>query len=83
MYQDGMPSRNAHVDQLAKEAAELALRLAALPADDYRKDAFALDAIEQLATRVLKEISAIRVGRNRSLGETSGMWRAMQPPQRL
>jgi hypothetical protein len=82
MDQNGTSPRNAHVDQLAKQAAELALRLAALPADGLRQDALALDAIEQLATRVLKEISAIRVGRSRSMGETSGMWRAMQPPQR-
>jgi hypothetical protein len=70
------------VDQLAKDAAELALRLAALPPDDFRKDSLALDAIEQLATRVLKEVSAIRAGRSRSIGETSGMWRAVQPFQR-
>ena len=70
--------QDSPVDQLTKDAAELALRLAALPADGSRGDA-ELDALEQLATRVLKEVSAARVGRNRSIGETSGRFRAMQP----
>ena len=42
------------MDQLAKHAAQIALRLAALPADGLR-DAQALDAIEQLAIEILKE----------------------------
>jgi len=70
------------VDQLAKQAAELALRLAALPAHGLRNDIQTLDALEQLAIRLLKEISAVRTGTSRSIGETSGMWPVMQPVQR-
>jgi hypothetical protein len=67
------------VDQLAKQVADLALRLAVLPSDGLRTDAQTLDAIEQLAMRILREVSAVRT--SRPIGETSGMWRAM-PPQR-
>jgi len=68
------------VDQLAKQVAELALRLTALPADGWQQDPRALDAIEALASRVLKEVSSVRAGRE--AGETRGLWRAMQPSQR-
>jgi hypothetical protein len=74
-----MPSSGCQVDQLRKDVAELALRLAALPADGLRDDTVLLDAIEQLATRLLKEVSAARMIRTRSVGETSGMWRAVTP----
>jgi hypothetical protein len=67
------------VDQLAKHAADIALRLAALPADGLRNNFEALDSIEQLALHILKEVSAARAGKSRTVGETSGMWRAMQP----
>jgi hypothetical protein len=70
------------LEQLVKQAAELALRLAALPANGLRNDSQSLDAIEQLATRILKEASAVRTGRNPVVGETGGMWRSMQPVQR-
>jgi len=70
------------VDQLAKEVAELALRLAALPAGRLRSDAQLLDAVEQMATMILKEVSAVRAGKTRSPSETTGMWRAMQPLSR-
>jgi hypothetical protein len=69
------------MEQLAKEAAELALRLAALSPDAVRNDTPALDAIEQVALRILKEVSAVRVN-NRPVGETCGRWRPMQPVQR-
>jgi hypothetical protein len=74
--------RILRLEQLAKHAAELALRLAALPANGLRNDSQALDAIEQLATRILKEISAVRTGGSPAAGETRGMWRSMQPIQR-
>ncbi len=74
--------RDAQVDQLAKQAAEIALRLAALPADGLRNNLDALDSIEQLATRILEEVAEARAARNRSAGETRGMWRAMQPVNR-
>ena len=72
------------MEQLAKLTAELALRLAALPPPDgMRNDTLMLDAIEQLATLVLKEVSVVRANRSsRSVGETSGMWRVMAPPPR-
>jgi hypothetical protein len=75
-------SQESHVEQLAKLTAELALRLAALPADGLRRDTHVLDAVEQLAARVLKEVSAVRSGTDLAVGETSGMWRAMQPARR-
>lgn len=70
------------MDQLRKDVAELALRLAALPAEGSRSDNQLLDAVEQLATRVLKEVSAIRADGTRSAGETRGMWRVVQPLMR-
>jgi len=70
------------MDHLAKQVAELALRLTALPADGLRNDLQTLDRVEQLAVQILNEVSAVRTGRNRAPGETSGMWRAMQPVQR-
>ena len=72
-------SRNTHVDQLAKQAAEIALRLAALPADGLRNNIEAIDSVEQLALQILKEVSAVRAGNSHVVGETSGMWRARQP----
>ena len=71
--------RNAQVDQLAKQAAEIALRLATLPADGSRNNLEALDSIEQLALQILKEVSVVRAGKSPVVGETSGIWRAMQP----
>jgi hypothetical protein len=67
------------LDQLAKQAAEIALRLAALPADGLRNN---LEALEVLAMRILDEVSTVRNARGRSVGETRGMWPAMQPVQR-
>ena len=67
------------MDQLAKQAAELALRLAALPPDGLRAHPETLTAIEQLALQILKEVSAARAGNTRMPGETSGMWRIRQP----
>ncbi len=66
-------------DHLAKQLAELALRVAALPANVAARDTQVLDAIEEAASRVLREIAAIRANTNRPVGETSGMWRVVQP----
>ena len=74
--------RNTRLDQLAKHAAEIALRLAALPADGLRNNPEALDSIEQLAMRILTEVSAVRSAKSRPAGESRGMWPAMQPVQR-
>jgi hypothetical protein len=70
------------MDPLARHAAEIALRLAALPAEGLRDDTPALDTIEQLALQSLKEVSAAKVGRSRELGDTRGAWPAMQPLRR-
>ncbi len=75
------PARTTQVDQLAKQAAEIALRLAALPAGDLRDNPDVLDSIEQLAMRILKEVSAVRSTKALT-GETRGMWPAMKPLQR-
>jgi hypothetical protein len=69
------------VEQLRCKAGELALRLAAFPVDGLQNDGPALDVIEQLAAQVLKQVSAVRTGRDHALGETRGMWRAIQPVQ--
>ncbi len=79
MLADGSePLAETHVDQLAKQAAEMALRLAALPADGMRNNSEALDSIEQLALQILREVSAVRADNSRLPGESSGMWRARQ-----
>ena len=70
-----LPSSGLSVDQLAKQAAEIALRLAALPADGLRNNPQALDAIERLAMGILKEVSSVRAGNSHAVGEVSGMWR--------
>ena len=67
------------MDQIAKQAAEIALRLAALPAHGLRDNFEALDSIEQLAIRILTEVSALRAAQRKPVGETSGTWRAMEP----
>ena len=67
------------MDQLAKHAAEIALRLAALPADGLRNDTQALDAVEELATRILNEVAAIRASKPYTVGERRGMWPVVQP----
>jgi hypothetical protein len=64
---------------MARETAELALLLAALPADALRNDDQALSDVEYLALRVLKEATAARAGNVRPVGESRGIWRAVQP----
>ena len=49
------------MDELTRQVAQMALRLSALPAEAVRNDTHALDVIEQLALRILREISARRV----------------------
>lgn len=71
--------RSSHLEQIAKQAAEIALRLAALPADGLRNNFEALDSIEQLAIRILTEVSALRAAQRKPVGETSGAWRAIAP----
>jgi hypothetical protein len=70
------------VDELAKQAAEIALRLVALPADGLRNDPETLDSIEQLALRILKEVTEVRRGKNRPVGEARGLWPAIQAVRR-
>ena len=82
MNLDGRSSQDCQVDELAKQVAEAAIRLAALPADASRHEMQALDAIEVLAKRILNEVAAARRIRQRGVGESSGIWRAMQPMHR-
>jgi hypothetical protein len=67
---------------MARETAELALLLAALPSQGSCNDIEALSEIEYLALRILKEASAVRTEVARGAGETRGMWRAVQPVSR-
>lgn len=66
------------MDQLAKKAAELALRLAAMSAEQLRPDDPRLYELDQLAMQIMTVVSAIRVGKNPSVGETRGVFRAAQ-----
>lgn len=68
-----------NLKSMAREIAELALQLAALPADGLRYDVQALSDIEYAALRILKEATAARAGNVRPIGESSGVWRVMQP----
>ncbi len=51
-------------------------------ADGLRNNLEALDSLEQLAMRILQEVSTLRNTRSRPVGETRGLWPAMQPVQR-
>lgn len=64
---------------MARQTAELALQLAALPADGLRIDVEALIDIEQLAGRIMMEAPTVRAGATRTACEVRGMWRVMQP----
>ena len=64
---------------LARETAELALLLAALPSEGLRGDLQPLSDIEYMALRILKEASSARNGNVHAVGESSGVWRAVQP----
>ena len=70
------------MDQLATYAIEIARRMVALPPGALRNDPQELAALESLAIRLLEEVSAARKNSPRPVGETSGMWRAMQPVQK-
>ena len=65
------------MEQLAKKAAALALKLAAASNEAVRADDPRLDEVEQLALQVLMEVSAVRVGKTYSIGEKRGTWPAM------
>lgn len=68
------------VNQLAKQTAEIALRLAALPAEGLRNNPRALSEVEELARRILREVALVREGHSdRAAGESRGVWRATQP----
>ncbi len=70
------------MEQLAKQVAEMALRLATLPADGLRQNEPALASVEQLALQILREVSAARVAKVRPIGETTGCWRVAVPAPR-
>jgi hypothetical protein len=48
------------MDELTRQVAQMALRLSALPPEAVRNDTQSLDVIEQLALRILREVSARR-----------------------
>jgi hypothetical protein len=50
----------------------------ALPAGELRNNHEALDSIEQLAMRILKEVSGVRSGKSHAAGEDRGTRLAMQ-----
>jgi hypothetical protein len=64
---------------MARQTAELALQLAALPADGFRSDVQVLTELEQLAALIMREASTVRSGAMQTAAETRGMWRVMQP----
>ena len=65
---------NARLEYLAKHAAEIALRLAALPVNGLHSDGVAINAVEYLALQVLKEVAAIRAEKRLPDGEQRGEW---------
>jgi hypothetical protein len=67
------------MDQLRKQAADMALKLLAASDDELLRDPRALDDLEQLATQLLKTVAGLRIGRAYVPGERSGAWRVMQP----
>ena len=65
------------MDELTRQVAQMALRLTALPAEATRNDMQALEVIEQLALRILKEVSLRRVCSGPAAfdpRETRGSW---------
>jgi len=63
------------MDELARMVAQMALRMMALPPEASRNDMQSLDVIEQLAIRILREVSARRAGGNGfDPRETRGSW---------
>jgi hypothetical protein len=68
-----------NLKNLAREVSDLALLLAGLPSDGLRYDLQALSDVEYMALRILKEATAARAGNVRPVGESSGVWRAVQP----
>jgi len=67
-------SGNSRIEYLAKHAAEIALRLAALPVNGMHSDRVAINAVEYLALQVLKEVAAIRAEKRLPEGEQRGEW---------
>ncbi len=62
------------MDELARQVAQMALRLMALPPEAARNDMQSLDVIEQLALRILREVSARRMTPGFDPRETRGSW---------
>ena len=77
--EEGEVTETRNLKAMAREVADLALQLAALPADGLRCDLQALADVEHMAMRILKEATAARAANVRPIGESSGTWRAVQP----
>jgi hypothetical protein len=58
--------------KMAGATAEFALQLAARPADGLLNDVQALDEIERLAARIMREASTVRAGATQTSGEARG-----------
>jgi hypothetical protein len=68
------------MDELSRQVARMALRLAALPPEAVQNDAASLDVIEQLALKILREVSARRVRTGFDPRETRGAWNVRVTP---
>ena len=73
------------MDELSRQVAQMALRLAVLPPEATRNDMQSLEVIEQLALRILREVSARRIRADAGSAapsfdprETRGSW-AVRP----
>ena len=63
------------MQQLTKDRATLAESMRALGCGGAL-EAAEIDAIEELARRVLREVAAVRRGQSREIGEITGRWPA-------
>jgi hypothetical protein len=70
------------MDKLSKQLADLYFTITTVPADGLGINVQTLDSIERVAIQIQNEVLALRRARNREIGESSGMWRAMPPIQR-
>lgn len=65
------------MDDLARQVAQMALRLAALPPEAITNDSQSLDCIEKLALRILSEVASRKIQTFAGVmdpRETRGSW---------
>jgi hypothetical protein len=78
MYVLTLKWEDMQMQSLTENAADLAQRLRTMSAGRVYEPS-ELDAAEQLAKNVLKEVSAARRGDFYALGEMTGQWPAFNP----